>query len=265
MKKIILSALVASSLVIASEPNVEKDDKLEANAKLGYIKTSGNTDTTTYSLDGQIKKGWDVNILTFSFDGQYAEDDDYETKNKFFTELEYDYEITDKFAFDYLVGYKSDKFSSYDYQFYTGPGAKYKIINNDIHNLNIEGNVLYSEDETSSVSYATNGDVIDYPNSDQVVVRRTDPSSTDDYISFRAKGIYEWQILENLKFGQELTYRVHAEDSDKYFVFSKTELTSKLSDMFTAGVSYKVDYDNQPASDKEYADKTFSFFLGVDY
>jgi hypothetical protein len=45
---------------------------------------------------------------------------------------------------------------------------------------------------------------------------------------------------------------------------TKTTLTSKLSDIFSAGLSYKVDYVNLP-SVQEYADTTFTANAIIDY
>ena len=50
-----------------------------------------------------------------------------------------------------------------------------------------------------------------------------------------------------------------------YFSFSKTAIETKISDIFSMGISYKVDYTNLPPSDKEYSDKTFMTSLIIDY
>jgi len=52
---------------------------------------------------------------------------------------------------------------------------------------------------------------------------------------------------------------------DTYFAFSKTALSTKFSDIFSAGISYKVDYSNSPATGKEYTDRTFTANLIIDY
>ena len=241
IKKIALSTLLASTLVVAAEPDTKKDNTFVTHTELGYIETQGNTETKTFNLDAQAKKGWGKNIFALHFDGQYASDKNIETKNKYLLELEYDYEFTDRLAFNYLIGYKTDKFSSFDYQFYTGPGAKYKAIVSTKHNLSIEGNILYAEDEIKI------------------------PASTDTYAAYRAKGVYTWQMLENLKFDQELSYRGSFEDSNKYFAYSKSAFTSKFSDIFSAGLSYKVDYVNMPSDGKENTDTTLTLNLIVDY
>jgi len=247
MKKIILSTILASSLVIAADVN--KDDQLVTHTELGYVETQGNTQTKTFNLDAKAKKGWGKHIFNAKLDAQYASDNDVETKNKYLVELQYDYEFTERFSFNYLAGYKDDKFSGFEYQFYTGPGAKYKVIVSEKHNLSLEANILYSIDRYEAVPTAV----------------PPQAAYDDDYTSYRAKAVYGWQMLENLKFDQELSIRGSVEDSDVYYTYSKSALTSKLSDIFSAGVSYKVDYANRPATGKEKTDTTITANLIIDY
>ena len=247
------------------EAQLPKDtNKLITHTELGYIQTQGNTQTKTFNLDANIKKTFnDTHVFEWSFDGQSATDNDVESKNKFFTELTYDYKFTPSIAFTYLAGYKRDKFSSYDSQFYTGPGAKYTAVTTDKHNLDLEGNVLYSHDEIMEVRSDSAGNIVDYPYTGVDTIIATS-GYIDDYASVRAKAVYTWQIFENLKFDQELTYRVDAEDVDNYFGYSKTALSSKFSDILSGVVSYKIDYVNQ-SGDKERTDTTFTLGLIIDY
>jgi putative salt-induced outer membrane protein len=264
IKKIALSSVLATSLLVAAEADLKKDDLLVTHTELGYVQTTGNTDTKTFNLDSKIKKGWGSHIFTFIFDGQYAEDSGIESKNKFFVELEYDYEFTDRFAFDYLTGYKRDKFSKFDYQFYTGPGAKYKAIMTDVHNLSVEGNVLYSLDQQMDDKFDSAGNQLDYPYNTAIDPSRTISYDSEDYASLRVKGVYEWKITDTIKFGEEASYRVDVSKTQNYFIYSKTDLTAKISDIFSAGISYKVDYVNEPG-DKEKTDTTFTVGLIIDY
>ncbi|MDQ7045555.1 MAG: DUF481 domain-containing protein [Sulfurimonas sp.] len=219
----------------------EEANTLKTHAEFGFVSTSGNTDTTAYSLDLDMKKQWDKHVFTFMFDGQYADDKNIETINKFLTELSYDYEFTDRFAFTYLLGYKDDKFSGYNYQAYTGPGARYKLIKEESHRLSIEGSLLYAQDELENTSSAI------------------------EYASLRTKAIYEWQILENLKFTQDLSYRTELDDSKNYFVYSKSAFISKISDIFSFGINYKLDYVNTPPLGTQNSDKTLTANLIIDY
>ena len=241
MKKIALSFLLISSLALAAQPDTTKDNAFVTHTELGYIGTTGNTKTTTFNLDTNVKKSFDKHIFKLLLDGQYASDNDVASKNKYYLELTYDYQFTKRLAFSYLVGYKEDRFSSFDYQFFTGPGIKHKTIISTTHNLTLEGSILYSVD--------------DY----------YDPAiGTEEYSAYRAKGTYNWKMLKNLKFEQELSYRGSFENADKYFVYSKSAFASKISDIFSAGISYKVDYVNQ-AGAKKHTDTTLTANLIMDY
>lgn len=212
-----------------------------ARAEAGYTLNSGNSDTEAFNVDARLSGKWDLHTLEVSMLWQYGEDDDIENTNRFLSELVYDYKLSERLSFDYLAGYKDDKFSGYDYQFYTGPGAKYVTIKTDFQDLTLDANLLYAKDK---------------------IFGGTDRS----YGAYRVQGVYNMQLLENLKFHQTLNYRSEFSDLENYFVYSKTALSTKISDMFAAGVAYYIDYINkQVFEDKTSTDKKFTFNLIAEY
>ncbi len=280
MVKITLSLLLISSLMMAAEVAVDqtklaaditvaKAQKSEAEAKLkaleaqlppvpqnqdimthmqlGYIKTDGNTNTETFSLDGSFKKAWGKSSGSIIFDSQYGNAEGVETKSKYFVELEYAYLFADTLSFTYLIGYKNDKFSSYNYQAYTGPGLRWATYKSQKQQFNLEGNILYSQDELQSKNVVAPND------------------ATDTYASYQAKLTYELKVLENLTFNQDLSYRASFEEANRYFVYSKSSLTSKLSDIFSAGINYKIDYTNEVPAGIVQRDNTLTAFISLDY
>lgn len=262
----VLSAKIKTLESKRSAQVIEKKDPFVTHTELGFISTSGNTKTRTYSLDTKIKKSFNKHEFALSFDGEFADDDGVESKNKYLIELEYDYKLTKRLYLNYLLGYKSDRFSSFDYQAYTGPGVKYKVLDSKKYKLSLEGNILYSMDEYAQVNYAdaAKTSVITYPNAHNTPVVATDASYSNDYAAYRGKIVYDWQMLQNLKFGQEVSYRGSFEQANQFFVYSKTGFLSKLTEMLSAGLSYKVDYVNQ-AGDKKSTDTTLTANLVIDY
>ena len=240
IKKVILSSLIATSLITVA--NAEETAVI-SHAELGYISTSGNTETDTFTFDGNVKKAWEEHSLFLKADAQYAKDAEEEIKNKFSTELKYNYAFTSSVLFDYTLGYKEDKFSAFNYQAYTGPGLKYIAIDNKEHTLDFIGSILYSMDDYDGVI----------------------TSETDEYSSYKAELNYAWKIMETLKFTQDLSYRSSFEDSNINFAYSKSAFTTKISDMFSAGVSYKVDYTNEVPTGIYKSDKTLAVNLILDY
>ncbi len=243
MKKIVATSLLASLLLFAEET------PLTTHTEFGFIDTKGNTNTTSYALEATAKKSIDAHSLEFKFDGQYAQSDNVTNKNKFALLLDYDYGFSKTLAISYIAGYKRDKFSGFKYQLFTGPGLKYKAYKSEKQDLNFDASILYSRDVTE----------------DDYNVTPPQLSVTNNYGAFRATASYNVQLLENLKFAQDLSYRVDLEDGKNYFIFSKSSFSSKLSDIFSAGINYKVDYVNQPPAGKTYTDRTLTATLIVDY
>jgi len=264
-KRVLCSLAAATTLVVTVHAEDVKVTPFVTHSEFGYIETNGNTKTKTFNLDATVKKAWGKHEGKLHFDGQYADDDGVETKNKYLIELNYNYAFTDRLAFDYLVGYKADKFSGFDYQFYTGPGARYKAIVTDEHTLTLEGNILYSIDQYTDIDYDINGNVVPYPNPNNAIIVRSVPGEQDDYAAYRLKGVYDYKITKSLTFSQELTLRGQFDDMPNYFAYSKSSLSSKLSDIFSAGISYKVDYANRPPLDKKSTDTTLTLNLIADY
>ena len=214
---------------------------IKTHAELGYVNSKGNTNTESMTIDATVKKNWDKHSLALSLDAEYASDNGIDTKNKYLTELDYNYKLCGRFSFDYLTGYKYDEFSGYDYRFYTGPGLKYDAIVSKKHNLTLTSNILYSRDKT------------------------TETQKTDEYSSFRAKGLYSWQMLKNLKFEETLTYKTEIERLENSFIYSKTAFISKINSIFSVSLSYKIDYVNQPETGSKHSDRTMTANLIADF
>lgn len=246
------------------EQSLPKEDyAFNAVAEVGYTANSGNTDTEAFNVDAKITNSWDLHSLEAILLMQYGTEDDVESKNRLLTELLYDYKLSDRLSLNYLAGYKDDKFSGFVYQFYTGPGAKYIAIKDEVHDLAVDGNLLYSRDEIED-TYTLGGSVVQYPYPAGSI--SLNDGYVRSYAAYRLKGVYNMQLLENLKFHQTLSYRSEFSDLENYFVYSKTGLYNKLTDIFSAGIVYQIDYINKPAlPGKTSTDKIFTFNLIANY
>ena len=274
MNKIVLSTLLISTLALTAQAEIAKDQvKLKADietakatkktaesnlkaleaqlasnedimttVRIGYINVTGNSETETFTLYAEAKKAWDKHSVSLVVDSQYGSTNDVTSVNKFFTEGNYGYSFIPSLAVTGVIGYKNDKFSSFNYQSYIGPGLKWATYKSKTQNLSLEGSVLYANDK----------------------FRTTLPDSEESYGAYRAKLLYALNIVENLKFDQELSYKASFSNADNYFAYSRSALTSKLSDIFSAGVSYKVDYTNITQTISQH-DNTLEAFLSIDY
>jgi len=225
---------------VAKKEEIKKDPTFKTHIEAGYTSNAGNTDTKTSNLLAQVRKDWDKHVIIFDVDAQWGKEDDEENKNKYTTEFNYYYKLTDRLALDYLVGYKEDKFSGFDSQFYTGPGLAYNLIKTEKHVLWTKGNILYARDDIKE-------------------------GRKKEYAAYKAKIKYDWQMLENVKFAHETSYRSEIDYVENFFLYTKSGLSTKITDILSAGISYQIDYVNDPEDDKSSTDKTFLFSLAVDY
>jgi len=289
MKKTIIAlSLISASLLVANEAQIKSEiantkaeiEKLKKNikqlesqlqrprhefnahAELGYIVNSGNSDSEAFNADVKVKNRFDEHSLELSLLFQYGEQDGAESKNRFLGELVYDYALSERLSINYLLGYKDDKFSGFNYQFYTGPGAKYKVIKTSTQELSVGGNILYSYDDVED-TYTLGGVPVSYPYPAGSI--NQNDGYTNSYAAYRTQLLYSAKLRENMKFDQALNYRSEFSDTDNYFIYSKSSLIVKISDIFSAGVNYYVDYINKPALGKTSTDKVFSFNLIADY
>jgi len=232
--------LVWSSLGAQECESESLEDGMQAHAEFSYIDSQGNTNVSSLAFEGKAELMQDLNIYRLNASAYKAQTDDVESKNKWTAELNYDYQFDPYLSFNYLLGYKADRFSGFDYQWYTGPGVGLEFVDSDIHKLDFQGNILYSED-------------------------KPDFSIADSYISLKVGGIYEWKIQDNLKFSQEANYRVNLENPENYFIYSKTAVAVKINATVSMGVSYKIDYVNSPPPQSVQTDRTFLASLILDY
>ena len=265
MKRVSVLLLAAAALLASDE--AKDPNAFVTHTEMSYVNTQGNTDTNAFSLDFTGKKAWGAHSIKLDADALYGTENQVENKNKLFTELNYDWQFAKHFAVNYLVGYKNDKFSGFDYQFYTGPGFKYIALVGPTHTLDFQANTLYNIDQGMDKFYsdANLTDEVKYPYPDGKDGLYKVDGEFDNYWGYILKGNYSWVIIENLKFIEEASYRGDYEDQKRYFVYSKTAIESKINGNFSMGISYKVAYTNMPPEGNERTDRTFMTSLIIDY
>jgi len=251
MKKVLGLLFIAgmmSALFGADEEGVK------THIEVGYTNTAGNTQSQDLAGTLELKYTFGKNDLRFSGHTLYSSNKDYETdissttKNRWDAEGNYDYNFNDSWAFNYILGGKGDKFSTYTYQAYTGPGAIWTVVKTESNDLKIQANVLWAFD--------------DY----QVPYEEGSADTTRDYAAYQASLEYVYQITKSSKFVQYLMYRGEFSDSSNYFAKSKTGVEAKVTDIVSLGIAYTVDYTNNKANDvRSYTDRVFIAGLIVDF
>ena len=257
MKKIV-NILIVFGLVTAL--SAADEEKMTTHAELSYANTGGNTESQDVAGNLKMKLPIGNNTLRFvgnvlysdttSYDENGTFEDNLRTKNRWDAEGNYDYNFNKVIAFNYILGGKGDEFSTFEYQIYTGPGGIVTAVKNDEHDLKFQANVLYLWDRLRKDTSTT-------PITDAYM---------HDYAGYQASMDYVFQFTKSAKFIQYLMYRSEFGDSSNYFAKSKSALESKISDVFSMGLSYTIDYTNNKADDvRSYTDSVFLASIIADF
>jgi putative salt-induced outer membrane protein len=221
-------ALAASSAVAAEKE--KKESPWDTSAELGYVNTSGNTNTetlvfkfdTAYEIEKWKHQGHFETLKTTT--------DDVTTADKMLVTAQSDYKFTKRDYFFGLVSYEDDRFSGFEYQAKLSVGYGRKVILTERHELDAEigpGYRNFKEDNA--------------------------PDSEDEAFA-RLAAKYKWAISDNSEFKQDLVADF-GEKQDEWK--SVTALKSNINKTLALKLSYTVKYlDVVPVGNDNYDRET---------
>lgn len=130
-------AVLALGLAVTSIAQAQEEKNYDASIALGYVATSGNTDTTTFNTEMLLK--WQVERWTHNakFQGLAAQENNVTRAERYYLENKSDFALDDM---QYVYGkgsYQDDRFSGFDYQASATAGYGRWLIRND--SLELEG------------------------------------------------------------------------------------------------------------------------------
>lgn len=251
MKKIVAVLFAAGLLtgLFAGEA-----ENFSGHTELSYANTSGNTNSQDIAGNLKLKYPFYQNAIRFVGNVLYSTSENFETnvtsatKNSWDAEANYDYNFNEAIAFNYIAGAKGNKFSSFVYQAYTGPGAVWTAVKNDTNNLKFQGNILWAWDDYREPYKADSNDTL------------------HSYAAYQVSLDYVLQFSKSAKFVQYLMYRSEFQETSNYFMKSKSAVEAKMSDIFSLGVSYTIDYTNDKEPNvRSYTDSVFLASLIADF
>jgi putative salt-induced outer membrane protein len=212
---------------------------VDKHLELSYVQTHGNTNTTTFSSKLQ---GTATLSKTESIKAKgsilYSKNEENTSANKYNLELDYNHMINEK-LYSYMgINYIKDELSDYDYRLNMGPGLGYKLLEDEIQTVDIQGGLDYAYDKYKD-------------------------GLKDNYIAGRTELNYKYKFTQTVEFKQMLSYLASFEDSEKYFVVSDSAIKIKMNQNLSLGVSYGIDYTNKTI--KENTDTKFLTSLIIDF
>ena len=246
-KAIACFLFLVTSTLFTSVAGAQTSSPWSGKVALGYLASSGNTDTAALNFDGEVK--YDVNKWHNSLLGRaiLQTNSNESTAESYKAAYKLKYDLSDRTYLFGLLDYNNDRFSSYDQQIFEFVGAGRRFITTEKHELNGELGIGASQSDFRDC------------NLDDVLAGvcvigppQTPPFGTsENEVNYRISGDYKWQISENASFVQKLSFNI---GSSNTYTESLSELRAGIVGDIALVLSYTIKNNSDVAPGTENTD-----------
>lgn len=257
MNKLIPAVLV-SLLPLGGYAEITTES-LQAEAELGVLATSGNTDSSAYSARVDIKQDFANWRNNYIIEGLYKEDEiefvvdgasveeSQVTAERYFLSAQADYKLDEEhrglFVF---ASYEEDRFSGYVFQSTLAAGYSDRLFKTPSSHLNYNIGPGYAFNRTNE-TFDDRGNFID--------------NKTEESAIVRLSAAYQYNFSRNAKFTQALAHDAALESGANSKSKSVSAITANLNDSFAMKASLTVTHNSEVPETRESTDTTTAVTL----
>lgn len=229
-----------SNLTAVNPPEKPKPE-WDGNISAGYTQTTGNSETTSSSVDLKLsRRGEDdrITVTGYYLFGTEEKDGEEETsRDKWGIFGKYDYFITKKFYSFVNGSYERDRIANLDARAIVGGGVGYQWIESPVMNFNTDLGLGFMHEQYS------------------------DPEKTNNTIVGQLGYHFDRKLTENLTFLHDCRLIPDLKKPSNFKVNSSAELRAALTKAIYANLKVIMDHNSEPAADAEKTD--MAYFVGV--
>lgn len=228
----LISGLISASFVSAQEE--APPSPWSGSAELGFIDTSGNTDTQSTNGAFDLKhdgQDWDQYL---KLEALTSKEDDVTSKEKYYGEVGFDRNFGERSYLAITGTHERDRFSGFEYESVIAVGYGYRVIQQDNMNLSLEAAPGYRRDK----------------------LKETQKINEDSIARLDAK--FDWLISEGVSFIEEFTAEIGDENSTYR---SETGLKSTIIGALATKITYKIKYVEEVPDENENIDRELGITL----
>ncbi len=231
------AATLAATLIVPTLASAE----WKGEAELGYVKTGGNTDTSSLNAKAKAEQEVEKWRNTINLGALNNDTDGVTTAERYFITGQTNYKFTKRSYIFGLAGYETDKFSGYDYRASASVGYGNRVVDNKAVTLDLEI----------------------APGWRQSQIEATDatPSVTENEFIVLGKLNLLWNITDNTKLTEELSTAVGDSEKGGTVTRSLTALESQVAGNLFTKISYDIRHASVVPAGKEKTDDIFSVAL----
>jgi len=213
---------------------------LNGGISLGWVQTSGNTDTQTFNTKGNLLYKRDRYRVSLAGQYVYAENEGVTTAEKVDVNNRWELRLNSFFSF-WDIKYYRNPFQKYDYRLSTGPGLGYYFYKTEKTYLSASYYVHAHQDHITGVD--------------------------EKYLGYTVHNVeqrFRRRISEGLKLREKIIYSLTDRQDGDYFIDFEVSLKNKLTKHLALEISYEADYQNKPVDPTvKRLDTTVSTYLVV--
>jgi putative salt-induced outer membrane protein len=237
LRTLVVSTMLLAAPVFAAENEEEENDSLEGNVKLGFLATSGNTETSTLNTGfagSYTLERWKHEASAAAI---YSDENEVTTAEAYEAAWTSGWNLTER---DFLFGrlnWRKDRFGGFNTQFSQTAGYGRKILTGEKHTLTADVGAGARQSE------------------DQLEV------STDEFI-LTGGLVYKWKFSETAEFDQTLA--VEAGESNT-FSEAVSSISTTLIGAFRLVASYTIRNNSDVPVGTEKTDTRTAISLQYDF
>lgn len=254
MKKSISVAVLATSALAAQAFAQAPDKPYAADAELGLLATSGNTDSTALKAKLNLKHELARWRNQYVLEALYKEDqlqveqggetwnESQVTAEKYFASAQADYKLDSQHRALFIFGsYEEDKFSGYDYQASVAVGYSDRLF----------------QGASSFLDYSV-GPGMSYSRTDEV--RAADGTMVTDNITeesamVRVSALYQYDFSETAKFTQTFASDIAVESGANTKTKAESALTANINQALAMKLSFTITHNSEVPEDRVSSDR----------
>lgn len=213
--------------------SIMAEDGIKSSVESGLIFTSGNTDTRTVNVKGKIEHTKGKSRNTLGAEALYVDGDEGKLSEKYLGEANTAYQFAEKTYVYVNAKLERDLFSGYAYQGVASTGLGYRLINDDIMTLDLEGGPGYRQ-------------------------TKLDEEEADGEFIGRIAGKLVYNLGKKSVFTEEITSEI---SSDAAITKSVTAVTAQVVGNMAMKVSLTIKHNSGAPSDVDKVDSETALTL----
>ncbi|MEW6336315.1 MAG: DUF481 domain-containing protein [Acidobacteriota bacterium] len=190
-------------------------------ASLGYLSTSGNTDTQSFALEYSLKHTpdpWGLEVLARML---RAESDGDRTAERYEAGMRASRALNQRWSVYAGAAALKDEFAGLDLRWGLVAGAAFHLLQGPTHDLALNAGLAWtSEDPTVGSSF--------------------------DYLGAELGAAYAWNFSKTASLTEALRFSPSFDDTDDWRLVSETVLKATLTSVLAVKLGYEWRYDNEP-------------------